>query len=231
MSYEQTTIPIMAIEQNSFIYKIILPISKMFRRFGGNSKLMRNIHVKIFNNTIGGNVRFHGTCKIANSSIGSYTYFGGNASVNNTDIGKFCSIGPNFICGWGIHPVNGLSTSPMFYSTAKQNGTTLTDKDKIHEHLPIKIGNDVFIGANVMVLDGVKIGNGSVIGAGTVVTKDVPDYAIVAGSPMKIIRYRFTDDKIEKLNEIKWWDFPKEKLSLVEQYFSDPDQFIDLMSK
>lgn len=61
-----------------------------------------------------------------------------------TEIGKFCSIGPNFFCGWGVHPMDGISTSPMFYSTLKQNGMTLSLVDKVEERKNIRIGNDVF---------------------------------------------------------------------------------------
>ena len=72
----------------------------------------------------------------------------------------------------------------MFYSTAKQNGVSLCSESKVQEFLPTTIGNDVFIGANVTVLDGVKIGDGAVIGAGAVVTKDVPPYGIAVGVPV-----------------------------------------------
>ncbi len=68
------------------------------------------------------------------------------------------------------------------------------------------IGNDVWIGVNALILDGVKIGDGVIIGANAVVTKDVPAFAIVVGSPAKIIRYRFSDKIIENLLRIKWWD-------------------------
>ena len=141
-------------------------------------------------------------------------------------IGKFCSIGPNFLCGWGIHPTNGLSTSPMFYSTLKQNGTTLSLTDKVVERKLISIGNDVFIGANVTVLDGVSIGNGAVIGVGAVVSKDIPPYAIVVGAPIKIIRNRFDDDTISSLLQIAWWDFNDDQLKDVESHFFDIDGFV-----
>ena len=62
--------------------------------------------------------------KVYDSNIGAYTYLAQNAKVNNTTIGRFCSIGPNLISGWAIHPINALSTSPMFYSILKQNGKT-----------------------------------------------------------------------------------------------------------
>lgn len=163
---------------------------------------------------------------IVNSQIGKYTYIAINSTINNTTIGKFCSIGPNFLCGWGIHPINGISTSPMFYSTRNQNGTTLSKVDKVEERKPIKIGNDVFIGANVTVLDGITIGDGAVIGAGAVVSKDIPPYAIAVGCPVKVIKYRFDEEKIEALLKIKWWEFEKDKLAEVEQMFFQVDEFI-----
>jgi acetyltransferase-like isoleucine patch superfamily enzyme len=164
---------------------------------------------------------------IRKSSIGDYTYVSRNASISLTRIGKFCSIGPNLSCGHGVHPVDGISTAPMFYSTAKQNGTTLSNYNKVEERKPIHIGNDVFIGMNVTILDGVTIGDGAVIGAGTVVSKDVPSYAIVVGNPMRILRYRFSEEIIEKLLEIAWWDWSIEKLQRVEEHFLDVEGFVE----
>lgn len=161
------------------------------------------------------------------SSIGRCSYIAGNSQVSNASIGSFCSIGPNFLCGWGIHPLNGISTSPMFYSTKKQNGTTLSETDKIEERKRIVIGNDVFIGANVTVLDGVTIGDGAVIGAGAVVSKDIPSYAVAVGCPIRIVRYRFNEDQIEALKKIEWWKYDEEKLKEVEKWFFDVDGFIE----
>lgn len=172
------------------------------------------------------NVMVYAPHSIIETKIGDYTYIASNSNISMTTIGKFCSIGPNFLCGWGIHPINNLSTHPMFYSTRKQNGMTFSKIDKIEERKQIQIGNDVFIGANVIVLDGVKIGSGAVIGAGAVVSKDIPDYAIAVGCPIKIIRYRFSEENIAKLSKIKWWDFSEDKLKDVEMYFSDPEGFI-----
>ena len=160
------------------------------------------------------------------SKIGRYTYIAQNAYVNNTVIGKFCSIGPNLICGWGIHPTNGISTSPMFYSTLRQNGVTLSSEDKVKENLPITIGNDVFIGANVTILDGVTIGDGAIVGAGAVVSKDIPSYAIAVGCPIRIKKYRFDNDTILKLNKIEWWNFDEERLKDIERMFFDVNLFI-----
>ena len=159
-------------------------------------------------------------------TIGDYTYIERNSFISNTIIGKFCSIGPNFLCGWGVHPTNGISTSPMFYSSKKQNGKTFSAIDKIDERKQITIGNDVFIGANVTILDGVNIGDGAVIGAGAVVSKDIPPYAIAVGSPIKVIRYRFSELQINALLRIKWWDYSEELLQDVERMFFDIDAFI-----
>lgn len=174
----------------------------------------------------GNHVLLSSPSHIYHTKIGDYTYIAINAYISMASIGKFCSIGPNILCGWGIHPLNGISTSPMFYSTMKQNGVTLSIKDKIEERKPICIGNDVFIGANVTILDGVTIGDGAVIGAGAVVSKDIPPYAIAVGCPIRIIRYRFDNNKINALKKIEWWNFDEEKLKQVEELFFDVDKFI-----
>ena len=146
-------------------------------------------------------------------SIGDNTYISAGSQISLTEIGKFCSLGPNLFCGWGIHPTNGLSTSPTFYSARMQAGKTFARSNKIDERKRIIIGNDVFIGANVTVIDGVSIGDGAVIGAGAVVSKDIPPYAIAVGCPIQIIKYRFGDKTISKLLQIKWWDFGKRNVT------------------
>ena len=181
---------------------------------------------KIVNDVQNNGAKIYEPSRIHNSSIGKGTYIAQNSIISYTTIGKFCSIGPNLICGWGIHPTNGISTSPYFYSTKKQNGSSISLNDKIEERLPIEIGNDVFIGMNVTILDGVKIGDGAIIGAGAVVTKDIPPYAIVGGVPATIKKYRFSGDVIDKLLKIKWWDWDEDKLLEVEKNFFDIEKFI-----
>lgn len=168
---------------------------------------------------------------ISNCSIGDYTYISVNSRISMTDIGKFCSIGPNFVCGYGIHPTDGVSTSPIFYSTHKQNGTTFSKEEKTQERKRINIGNDVFIGVNVTVLDGVTIGDGAIIGAGAVVSKDIPPYAIAVGCPIRIIKYRFKEETINEFLRLKWWDKNMDCLNLVEKHFLNPDDFLKEANK
>ena len=164
--------------------------------------------------------------RIFNSTIGKGTYISVNSKISETTIGKFCSIGPNFLCGWGLHPTDGLSTSPYFYSTSKQNGGSVADKDLFKERQPIRIGNDVFIGANVTVLDGVTIGDGAIIGAGSIVSKSIPDFAIAFGNPIQIKKMRFNETQREQLKKIEWWNFSDAELKDVNRYFYDIDGFI-----
>lgn len=159
--------------------------------------------------------------------IGAYSYIAKNSNITNCTIGKFCSIGPNFCCGLGIHPTNGISTAPMFYSPSKVNGAALVNSPKVEESKHTTIGNDVFIGANVTVLDGVKIGDGAVIGAGAVVSKDIPPYAIAVGCPIRIIKYRMTEEQIAAMQRIQWWNWEDDRLQEVEKMFEDIDGFIE----
>lgn len=158
--------------------------------------------------------------------LGDYSYIAKNCNVSHCSIGKFCSIGPNFCCGLGIHPTEGISTAPMFYSTARQNGVTLCTENKVTESKKTFIGNDVFIGANVTVLDGVRIGDGAVIGAGAVVTKDIPPYAVAVGVPAEVKRYRFDEITIAELLESRWWDKGIDEYKRVERCFWEPDKFL-----
>ena len=175
---------------------------------------------------LGSYTKVHAPFFLHEVTLGDYSYIAKNSTISNCEIGKFCSIGPNFCCGLGIHPIHGLSTSPMFYSVAKQNGVSLCTENKTEESLRTVIGNDVFIGANVTVLDGVAIGDGAVIGAGAVVTRDIPPYAVAVGVPAQITKYRFESEIIDKLLEIQWWDEDMKVMKDVSAMFEHPEEFI-----
>lgn len=151
--------------------------------------------------------------------IGNFTY--GNIDIryfgNKEEkliIGNFVSIANEvvFILG-GNHQINTLTTYPLYSKLIEINPELdATTKGAIH------ISDDVWIGTRAMILSGVTIGKGAIIGAGAIVTKDIPPYAIVGGNPAKIIRYRFDNDTIKKLND---FDLSKIELNFILKNISD----------
>ncbi|MRX63334.1 CatB-related O-acetyltransferase [Maribacter luteus] len=161
--------------------------------------------------TIGQNAHICGDCTINHSHIGSYSYINFGTLIQNTTIGNYCSIAHGVKMGLGSHPLHLFSTSPIFYKKQNALGVQVLNEDvEFQEYAPITIGNDVWIGANAIIMDGVKIGNGAVVAAGAVVSKDVPAYAVVGGVPAKLIKYRFDDELRNKLESSKWWQSPPE---------------------
>jgi acetyltransferase-like isoleucine patch superfamily enzyme len=135
-------------------------------------------------------------------------------------VGAYCSIAPNVSIGDGEHPVTWMSSHPFQYGKSSFNNWDGA-KDftgelrlplSISKRMPV-IGNDVWIGANAVILRGVTIGDGAVVAAGAVVNKDVPAYAIVGGVPAKVIKYRFDQEIIAQLLELKWWEYDVNELS------------------
>lgn len=143
-------------------------------------------------------------------NIGQYSYIHSFSKIDlGTRIGKYCSISSNVYIGATMHQQSWGSTSPAVYDPILNPNSQRKDW-LIYSNT--EIGNDVWIGTHVVIKTGVKIGDGAIIGSGAVVTKDVPPYAIVAGVPAKIMKYRFSYDIIEKLLKSKWWNLPHEKV-------------------
>ena len=151
-------------------------------------------------------------CVFNNVTLGSYSYVGSNSLLQNVTIGKFCSIANNVMIGLGKHPMNELSTSPIFY---RKNNTfnldLIKDDLEFEEYDEISIGNDVWIGAGVIIMDGITIADGSVIAAGAVVTKDVNAYDIVGGIPAKFLKKRIIKKNDNNLPE-NWWSLDLTKI-------------------
>lgn len=147
------------------------------------------------------------------SEIGSYSYIGSNCTIVDVNIGKFCSIADNCIIGGASHPINWLSTSPVFH----EGKNILKTNFSRHQFVTTKktiIENDVWIGNNVLIKSGVHISNGAIIGMGSVVTKDIGEYEIWGGNPAKLIRTRFDVETIDfiKNNYNEWWNWDSEKI-------------------
>jgi virginiamycin A acetyltransferase len=164
-------------------------------------------------------------CKIGeNIEIGDYTYINEYTRIdtNTSKIGKYCSISHNVKIGMGPHPLDFVSTSPVFYSKVRG----FVNKDIYDEYKDkgyTEIGNDVLIGTNSIILAGVNIGTGAIVAAGSVVVEDVEPYSVVGGNPAKLIKKRFNNNMINKLLKCKWWDKSPNELTNI----NDPKRFLD----
>lgn len=163
-------------------------------------------------------------------NIGDQVYIGRGAYLGScSEIGKFTSISFDVKIGLGSHPLNHVSTSPAFY--APRRGWVKESKYNETGAGAAVIGSDVLISANAIVLAGIKVGHGAVIGAGAVVNKDVPPYAVVVGVPARVIRYRFSEQMIQRLLASHWWDADTALLRQCSDLADDPERFLDKLEQ
>ena len=159
------------------------------------SSLIRNLYNDLYGSHIG-----YGTYG------GIWTLHPGS----NITVGNYCSFAPNINIYIGNHPINEFTTHPISFEP--QMGAPFNECRVCCTQLTI--GNDVWMGQNAIILPSCNVvGDGAIIAAGAVVTKDIPPYAIVAGSPAKIVRYRLTADQVKRVQATKWWLLDKDSLS------------------
>lgn len=159
---------------------------------------------------------------VQDSVLGDYAYTGPFDMIFRADIGKFCSISYGVTIGPPEHNYHRLSLHPFIHLSNYGifNNKEVIPSDK--QGKPCKIGNDVWIGCNSTILRGVTIGDGAIVAANALVNKDVPPYAIVGGVPAKIIKYRFSQEIIKRLLELKWWNWTIEEIRKHKSlFFSD----------
>lgn len=157
-----------------------------------------------------------------NIKIGRYTSFNGPGSdiltkIHDVRIGSFCSIARNCTIQEFNHITNRATSYYIFRNLldAEDRQECIwqgSEQNDIESIGPITIGHDVWIGAQVVILSGVTIGNGAVIAANSTVTRDIPSYAVAGGTPAKVLRYRFEEELIEKLQDLAWWEWDDETI-------------------
>lgn len=183
---------------------------------------------RIYTPYIGAGVQLGHECLVSRDveiapgvEIGDYSYVNAGTVIASGKIGKFCSIG--YFCQIGMpdHPLEYVSTSPRTYGSRNVFGVPAFWDD--FRQIPV-IENDVWIGSEALIMQGVHIGTGAVIAAAAVVTKDVEPYTIVAGVPAKPVRKRFDDATIELLLQLRWWDMPLHELFTLKDLFFSRDK-------
>lgn len=192
-------------------------LAKILHKLRLSSFKMCNIH---------STARVDAECTLSKVQIGRYSYVGSGTRITDTEIGNFCSIGGRCGIGGGIHPIEYVSTSPIFLEGRNILGKNFA-RISYEPSKRVVIGNDVWIGEGVCILSGVSIGTGSIIGAHAVVTSDVEPYSIVVGTPAKLIRKRFDDCTIKKLLEIAWWNWTDVQLKQAGYLFNNTENFIN----
>jgi len=151
---------------------------------------------------------------LAEVEMGDYSYVVHDAQIIYATIGRFCSIASHTRINPGNHPLERVALNHFTYRASAYglgaDDVGFFDWRRGHR---VTLGHDVWLGHGVIVLPGISIGTGAAIGAGTVVTKDIPPFAVVVGNPGRVLRFRFPEAVRESLLRIAWWDWPRDRLA------------------
>lgn len=216
------------------IYLTSLFVRRIIHRYG--------IHLPRGRHPFNGRLALEAPCALSAGTnffpylqVGAFTAFTNDnfrrwpLGISNVSVGRYCSFATGVIISPCRHPIDTVSSSFSLYNTGMYNFTSFPKADDLplsFGEKPVEIGNDVWIGANAVVMDGLTIGDGAVIAAGAVVTKDVPPYAIVGGVPAKVIRYRFSPELIHRLQATQWWRWSPDALRASGVDLKDPEALV-----
>lgn len=186
-------------------------------------------NVKIRDSQIGRYVEIRDDSVLEECTIGDYSYAAGSNQIYYADIGRFVSIASHVRINPGNHPTYDRIAQHHFTYRSALFGFGPDDNDFFdwRRHSKVTIGHDVWIGHAAIIMPGVNVGNGAVIGAGAVVTHDVAPYSVVAGVPAKLMKWRFSQDLIARIEQCRWWDWDHETLKARLPDFRHMDQFIE----
>jgi len=200
-----------------------------------HSVIRLNPGARIISSTIRGPLYLNKNTQLGpDVDAGKYVGMNESCFIARATIGAFCAIGARTSINPFNHPTNWLSTNEFQYHPKSFDWVEEYNNFVRLERTPdmfkrVTVGNDVWTGHNVNVMAGVNVGDGAIIAAGSVVTKDVPPYAIVAGVPATVKRMRFPERTVQRLLLVKWWDLELPELSGLP--FRDIDRCLDLLEE
>jgi acetyltransferase-like isoleucine patch superfamily enzyme len=194
------------------VFPIQYIISRLIKKLRGSAILDSKVHPTS---------KVESGSTIVRTTFDRHSFCGYDCTLIDCTVGAFCSIANNVTVGGARHPMEYLSTSPVFLHH-RDSVKTKFARHRYEWRAKTTIGSDVWIGEGALIKGGVTIGPGAVVGMGSVVTKDVPAYAVVAGNPAKVIRMRFEPDVVEALLKMQWWNCTDAELLRLGPMVVDP---------
>ncbi len=180
--------------------------------------------------TLGRHTVLFSGVRLVEAQVSDYSYVQVRTQIFNAEIGPYCSIAPEVVIGLIDHPTHFISSSPVFYDNSQPLPHAFVDVPLAAAHLPrTVVGADVWIGQRAMIKAGVRIGVGAVIGAGALITRDVPPYSMVVGTPAHVLRRRFPDALCDRLLSSQWWKRSTDEITRLRYCFADPEVFLDAL--